>query len=86
MRPANIAKGVDKHGLDVHSPEPMFKQKPFENYAALQYQDTRLMGYDAQGAFTATSMQRASHEEQFRQMAQNNSLVNLVNGKRRGEF
>lgn len=88
MHPTEIAKGVDKHATDVERAQPMFHHKlnPFDNYFAIQHQDERLMGYNEQGNFAATNMQRWSHEQQFKQMAQNESIVNLVNGKRRGEF
>lgn len=83
-----IAKGVDLDKTKVVPPQPMFQQRPFDNFQALALgpTDESLMGYGPQGTFTATSISVNSRNKAMAQMGRNASLVNLVNDRRRRNF
>lgn len=84
--PTTVAKGVDKHATDVQAPQPMFNIRPFDNHFNLMHQDESLMGYNTYGNFTATTMNADAQRFGISNMNDNLSLINLVNGRRRGGF
>ena len=86
--PMGISKGVDPRKTEVSPAGPLFQPKKFDNFqaASLGPMEEYLMGYGPQGSFSATSMRIESQNRAFTQMGKDMTLVNLVNGKRRGRF
>lgn len=85
VKPTRVAKGVDPRSMQIMPPAPMFQPTPFKNYFALR-SDKSVMGYNQFGNFTATSMAAESTQRAMRDMANNMSIVELTNGKRKGLF
>lgn len=85
-KPMQTAKAIKADRTKVKPAEPMYELEPFESYEGIPHQDVSLMGYDYFGNYTATSMAREARQKAFMNMANNNSIINLMNGKRRGEF
>lgn len=85
MKPMRVAKGVNPAATQVVPPQPMFNIQPFENHFNLR-SDESIMGYNQFGNFTATSMVGESQHTAMTAMANNISISNLVNNKRRGMF
>jgi hypothetical protein len=89
INPTTVSKGrPDAENIEIREPEPRFKRKTFRNYMA---EETRLsnepiMGYDKFGDLYINKVISSSRNDSFNQMAKNNSLIGLINGKRRGEF
>lgn len=85
----NISKGVNKNQDKIdQKPAPIFKQKPFRNFQneAMISKNFPIGSYGPHGNFIASSLSDAARKHSMNQMKLNTGIVNLVNGKRRGDF
>ena len=86
IKPMSTYRGVDKDKTRVMPPPPMFVQQPFENYTNIPHSDASVMGWNQAGNFSATSMAKESTMKTFRDMANNNSIIGIINDRRRRNF
>lgn len=86
IKPMSTSKGVNQDKTRVMPPPPMFMQQPFENHFAIPHSDASVMGWNQAGNFTATSMARESTRKTMTDMANNTSIIGILNERRRNNF
>lgn len=84
--PINTSKGVDVNKTKVTPPSPMFQPRPFENHFGLRSDAREIMSYNNYGNFTPTVMSASSMHSQMVDMKNNNTIINLVNNRRKENF
>ena len=83
VKPMAVSKGVDPGKVKVQNPRPMFGIEPFENYAAVPHSNKRVMGWNVNNDFTATSMVNASSHFAVGQMNKNVAIGRAVEKNKR---
>lgn len=85
IRPQKVSKGVNSKIMEVQPPPPTFQPKPFDSHI-VNADAYSIMGWNRAGNFTASRMAGEVRERTMIDMANNMSIVDLTNDRRRRNF